>query len=194
MFSSYEEPTQSEEGIIFPLCIDTESFDRSFYHPSITANQLSTEEVEDTLSQIDKIYREKEDHIAPTLFCGAFARFYLYYHGIGWRRTPASRGVNALILTSMSLYLWNDNRKAKDKACELLEQANQRIVSKGFRWYFPQSFSQIELYPDYSYDPNQLSGNEDWKTDSQEAGNDDCQGTFSHCPEACLDELDEEDK
>ncbi len=153
--------------ISFPLNTKEETFDRSFYQPYLTANQLSTKEVEDTLSQIDKIYRKKEEHNALTLFISAFGWTVFRGRGHSWwpsalyNLVPPHININragdALFFSSICLYLWNKNRKAKDKACDLLEWANQRTVPKGFRWYFPNHFEKIELYADYSYDPNQLS-------------------------------------
>jgi len=164
MFSSHQEPSQSKERISFPLKTETETFDRSFYHPSLTANQLSTEEIDDTLNQIDQIYRKKEDRIFRGVFFSAFGFVAVQGLSYDWGRyipyylrNPLYRGLNTLIFTAGGLHIWNLNRKAKQETVEFLEQANQRTVPKGFRWYFPQSFSKIELYPDYTHDPNQLS-------------------------------------
>ncbi len=183
MFSAYQEPSQSEERITFPFSTEKDIFDRSFYNPSLTTNQLSTEEVDDTLGQIDKIYRDRGDDVLRTIFfgvfgCLAFQRGAYRWHPYAYQvAKPFYLGANALIFAATGLYIWRHNKKAKNKTGKLLEQANQRILPKGFRWYFPQNLSKIELYPDNTYDANQFSDN------------DDCKETFSQCPEACLDEL-----
>jgi len=167
MFSSHQEPSQSKERISFPLNSDTETFDRSFYHPSLTSNRISTEEIEDTLSQIDNIYRKKEERIFRVLFCSIFGTI-VWNLPDKWhfeiehpKKKEFQRGINVLALAAAGLYIWNHNRKAKKQAGELLEQVNQRTIPKEFRWYFPQSFAKIELYPDYTYDPNKISANDD---------------------------------
>ena len=169
MFSPHEEPGLSKEMISFPLVTERETFDRSFYHPSLTANQLSTEEIDNTLSQIERIYRKKEEHIFGTVLCGTFGLF--LFHLSAYRfdnrfsvryllRRPLYRGINTLLFTAAGLYIWNQNSKAQDQAADLLEQVNKKTLPKGFRWYFPHSFSKIDLYPDDTYDPNQISTDE----------------------------------
>ena len=167
MFSSNQEPSKSKERITFPLNSETETFDRSFYHPSLTSNKLSTEEIDNTLSQMDNIYKKKEDHIFRVLFCSIFG-LVVWNLPDKWhfeiehpKKKQFHRGINVLTVTAAGLYIWNHNRKAKKQAGELLEQINQRTVPRGFRWYFPQNFEKIELYPDYTYDPNRVFPNDD---------------------------------
>ena len=141
MFSSHQESIHYSEGrIIFPLCRDKETFDRRFYHPSLTANQLSTEEVNRTLSQVDQIYRQKEEHIFRTVFFSTLGFVFFQACAHEWRasipyflRKPLYRGINTFIFASTGLYIWNHNKKSKKQASELLERANERTVPKGFR-------------------------------------------------------------
>ncbi len=196
MFSAYQEPSHSSERISFSMNSETERFDRSFFQPSLTANQLSTEEINETLGQIDEIYRDKEVYVVRTVFygivgCLAFQRCAYRWHPYAYQaRKRFYLGANALIFATTGLYIWEYNREAKEKAGKLLEEANKRIFPKGFRWYFPQNFSKIELYPDDTYDPkddpnklslNQLSEIENWKKG------------YPDSSEACLDELAKEE-
>jgi len=153
--SNPQDPTQSTKRISFPFNSQTRTFETTSYNPSLVDNKLSPQELNDTLSQISYLYKNKEKQILGTLFIGsttviAINTYFLeiYRPVPEWVR-PYGKPLNIVAFTIIGYYLWRSHRRAYKDAYELLTQANLRLSPKGLRWSFPQVFEKIELCPDY---------------------------------------------
>ncbi len=165
--SNPQDSTQSTKRISFPFNSQTRTFETTSYNPSLVDNKLSPQELNDTLSQITYLYKEKEKSTLSTLFIGSTTMIAInaYFSEIfqpipQWVR-PYGKPVNIVAISIIGYYLWKSHRQAYRDANELLNQANLRLSSKGLRWNFPQVFEKIELCPDYQYYTSKTAINEE---------------------------------
>jgi len=167
MAQNPKDPFQSRGKITFFMNPDTNTFDKSFYNPSMTDNKIDTDEINTVLSQIDYVYREHKRvqsgafifPLFPILFIAAYAKQQnLTLRQVG----PVTLGLSVLSAAGLGFFTWkNGIRRAEKEAKELMNQANRIYVPIGFRWNLPNAFEKVELCSDYKYWTSKKAINDD---------------------------------
>lgn len=150
-------PPSTDQVLVFPLDIQTQSFDSKFYSPNFTDCRASPEEISQILSQLTTIWSSacsKAKSAKSDMDCMNLIAFFVCFLLLFAIYVISPLFLILFIILQRGSY--NDKLSKISKDCNAqvtsyIDVVNQDFMMRGLKWHIPTSFPYwIELWKDYA--------------------------------------------